>query len=310
MSSKFARPNPAISPAVTRSMRVNLRRTRRSLVLLIAAGACHAAANRPAPATRDGRALVLSGGEYIHPALRRRFVELAGGPEREFVYVPTASSGIRLATGFEYEPSGADTANPTDRDFERELAQLFAVRRIRLLHTRSRSTANADTFVAALRRADGVWLSGGNAGRLADAYLGTRVETELRALLRRGGVIGGNSAGAIIQGSFVVRGRPDKPVLMAPGRTHGFAFLERVAINPHLLSQKRENELVTVLDAHPELLGVGISDSAGVVVRGDTLEVAGDGRVALYDNRRHGCCWYYWLRPGQRFHLGQRQAVP
>ena len=254
--------------------------------------------------------LVLSGGEYIHPDIRARFVAAAGGAQKRFVYIPTASSGIRLENGFEYEPSSVDTINPRTALFERELAAFFGVARMSVAHTRVRATANSDAFVREIQDADGVWLSGGNAGRLADAYLDTRVHAELRALLQRGGVIGGNSAGAIIQGSFIVRGRPDKPVLVAPGRTTGFGVLRDVAINPHLLSQKRENELVTVVDAHPELLGIGIPDSAGVLVRGGVLEPIGDGRVAIYDNERHGCCWYYFLGKGQQLDLMSRRVRP
>jgi cyanophycinase len=273
------------------------------------AAGCHSSAATTVHPAQSG-ALVLSGGEYIHPEIRARFVALAGGTGKRFLYVPTASSGIRLESGFEYEPTGADTANGRDRLFEQELTRFFGVERMSLLHTRVRETANSEAFATRIREADGVWLSGGNAGRLADAYLGTRVETELRALLQRGGVIGGNSAGAIIQGEFIVRGRPDKPVLMAPGRTRGFGFLPGVAVNPHLLSQKRENELVSVVDAHPELLGIGIPDSAGVVVRGGVLEPIGDGRVAIYDNERHGCCWYYFITKSQRFDLRARRVQP
>ena len=40
----------------------------------------------------------------------------------------------------------------------------------------------------------------------ADSYSGTRTETEIKALLARGGVVGGSSAGATIQGSYLVRG--------------------------------------------------------------------------------------------------------
>jgi cyanophycinase len=279
------------------------------MAAVVSMAGCHSSAATPARPESSG-ALVLSGGEFIHPEIRARFVALAGGPAKRFLYVPTASSGIRLESGFEYEPAGTDTTNSRDAAFEQELTRFFGVQRISLLHTRIRATANSEAFANRIREADGVWLSGGNAGRLADAYLGTRVEVELRALLQRGGVIGGNSAGAIIQGSFIVRGRPDKPVLMAPGRTRGFAFLPRVAVNPHLLSQKRENELVSVVDAHPELLGIGIPDSAGIVVRGGVLEPVGDGRIAIYDNKRHGCCWYYFLTRSQRFDLRQRGVQP
>jgi cyanophycinase len=256
------------------------------------------------------RALVLGGGEYIHPALRERFVQLAGGPEKHFIYIPTASSGIRLPSGFEYEPTETDAPNPRDSLFAIELATLFGVRRVEILHTRQRATANSPAFVARLQRADGVWFSGGNAGRLAEVYGRTKTEDALLRLLDRGGVIGGNSAGAIIQGSFIVRGRPDKPVLMAPGRTAGFGFLRDVVVNPHLVSQKRENELISVLDAHPTLLGIGLPDSAGVIVQGDLLEPVGEGRIAIYDNTKHGCCWYYWLASTERFDLKTRHPVP
>lgn len=263
-----------------------------------------------APEALDRGAVVLSGGEFIHPEIRRRFVQLAGGADKRFVYVPTASSGIRLPSGFEYQPTDADTANPRDSRLAAELAALFEVSKFVILHTRSRATAGSREFLQVLRDADGVWLGGGNAGRLAAAYLGTPTEEALRAILRRGGVVGGNSAGAIIQGSFIVRGNPEKPVLMASGRTRGFGLLPGVAIDPHLLSQKREAELITVLDRYPDLLGIGLPDSAGVVVRGRRLEVIGDGRVAIYDNQRHGCCWYYWVARGESFDLGRHGLRP
>ena len=278
-------------------------------LVLVTVGATWLADSQAGGAQSRRGSFVLSGGEYIHPALRQRFVQLAGGPASSFVYIPTASSGIRLPSGFEYEPLDTDGANPKDSLFALELAALFGVHQVAILHTRQRTTANSPAFVHRLEQADGVWLSGGNAGRLADAYLGTRVQQALTRLLDRGGVIGGNSAGAIIQGSFIVRGRPDKPVLMAPGRTKGFGFLPNVVINPHLLSQHRENELISVLDAHPTLLGIGISDSAGIVVQGHGFELVGEGRVAIYDNRKHGCCWYYWLKPEDRFDLRLRQSA-
>jgi len=163
--------------------------------------------------------------------------------------------------------------------------------------------ADSEDFVKPLRTATAVFLSAGNAGRHAQAYLDTRTQKELEALLARGGVIFGSSAGAIIQGSYTVRGRPDKPLLMAAGHERGFGFLKNVAINPHLTQAKRENELINVVDAHPEILGIGIDEDAAVVVRGNRFEVIGAGRVAIYDNQRREESWYYWLKPGDHFDL-------
>jgi cyanophycinase len=183
---------------------------------------------------------------------------------------------------------------------------MFGVKRIRVLHTRSRETANTEAFVVPLRKANGVWLGPGNAGRLANAYLDTLTYREIQAVLDRGGVVGGNSAGSIIQGSFIVRGRPDKPLLMAHGHERGFGFIKNVAIDPHLSEAKREAELVNVVDVHPELLGIGIDEKAAIVVQADRFEVIGDGRVAIYDNQKHGDAWYYWLTPGDEFDLRSR----
>src|SRR4030095_8855657 len=77
---------------------------------------------------------------------------------------------------------------------------------VAVLHTRDRNVANSTTFVEPLLKARGVWIDGGRQWRLADAYLGTRTQTELQNVLARGGVIGGSSAGATIQGSYMVRG--------------------------------------------------------------------------------------------------------
>jgi cyanophycinase len=256
---------------------------------------------------RKGTLVITGGG--LGKEVVERFVSFAGGPDANFVYVPTASSGIKLDSGFIYRPPDSDTSSANTHEFEQELCKMFGVKRITVLHTRNRKTANSESFVEPLRKAQGVWFSQGNAGRLANAYLNTLTQREIEAVLDRDGVVGGNSAGAIIQGSYIVRGRPDKPLLMAKGHEQGFGFLKNVAINPHLTEAKRDAELVNVVDAHPELLGIGIDEKAAIVVQGDYFEVIGEGRVAIYDNIKHGGDWYYWLSPGDKFDLRSRTAL-
>jgi len=246
--------------------------------------------------------LIVDGGGATEPIVRR-FVELAGGAQARIVVIATAPSSIRFGP----ENVILDPDWPRDRNewqqYRDYLKSWFGVDHVEIIHTRDRHVADSEVFVAPLNTATGVYLAPGNAGRLADAYLNTRTLTELKGLLNRGGVVFGSSAGAIIQGSFTVRGRPDKPLLMAPGKTEGFGFLKNVAINPHLTSAKRDAELVNVVDAHPELLGIGIDDDAALLVRKNVMEVIGAGRVAIYDNIRREGSWYYWLKPGDKFDL-------
>src|ERR1041384_8768841 len=168
---------------------MRLRRWRLLLSLLLAMTLTLCCAGTLLAQTSSGPkkgALVIAGGEF-GPGVIERFVALAGGPDANFVYIPTAASSIKLPSGFIYDPPDNDIAAANTAAFEQELAQLFGVKRIKELHTRERATANSASFVAPIRRANGVWLSSGNAGRLAHAYLDTLTERELAAVLARGG---------------------------------------------------------------------------------------------------------------------------
>jgi cyanophycinase len=246
--------------------------------------------------------LIVDGGGATSPIVRR-FVELAGGPKARIVVIPTAPSALRFGDGNVILNPDWPRDSAQWRQYRDYLARWFGVDRVEIMHTRDRTEANTATFVAPLNSATGVYLAPGNSGRLVDAYLGTQTLQALRTVLDRGGVIFGSSAGAIVLGSFTVRGRPDKPLLMAPGRTTGFALLEHVAIDPHLTSEKRDAELVNVVDAHPDVLGVGIDDDAALLVQKNVLTVIGTGKVAIYDNVKRNGSWYYWLNPGDRFDL-------
>lgn len=246
--------------------------------------------------------LIVDGGGTT-AIVRDRFVSLAGGAKARIVVIPTGVSSLRFGEKNTILDPDWRADRPEWAAYEAYLKQWLGIENVTVIHTRDRKVADSEEFVKPLRTATGVFLSAGNAGRHAAAYLDTRTQRELEALLARGGVIFGTSAGAIIQGSYTVRGRPDKPLLMAAGHERGFAFLKNVAINPHLTQAKRDNELINVVDAHPEILGIGIDEDAAFVVSGNRFEVIGAGRVAIYDNQRRDGSWYYWLTPGEQFDL-------
>lgn len=246
--------------------------------------------------------LIIDGGGTTN-LVRDRFVALAGGPQARIVVLPTGASSIRFGDQNTIVDPDWSRSRPEWVAYEAYLKKWFGVDDVMVIHTRDRGVAESAEFVKPLTRATGVYLAPGNAGRYAAAYLDTRTQKELQALLDRGGVIFGSSAGAIIQGSYTVRGRPDKPLLMATGHERGFGFLRNVAINPHLTQAKRDNELINVVDAHPEILGIGIDEDAALLVRGNRFEVIGTGSAAIYDNQRRDGSWYYWLKSGEQFDL-------
>src|SRR5438445_1005334 len=207
--------------------------TRRLLILLITAASLAFAGTAVGP---PKGAVLAAGGGALGPELINRFVDLAGGPDAPIVFIPTA---------LDPQPPNLVEVN---------ILRKAGVKNLTILHTTDRQVADSKKFVEPLRKARGVWFGGGRQWRLVDSYLNTRTLRELRAVLDRGGVIGGSSAGATILGSYLVRGaRSGNQIMMAPGYEQGFAFLRGVAIDQHLLKRNRENDLVGVIKAHPSL---------------------------------------------------------
>lgn len=258
-------------------------------------GDSDAVAAKAAPRVGPARGtLILAGGGTLGPEIWSRFVELAGGPDARIVVIPTASSRNTF---------------PDDWQGLRLLREAGAGD-VTILHTRNPETADTEEFVTPLRRATGVWIPGGRQWRLTDVYLDTRTHRELRALLDRGGVIGGTSAGASVQASYLVRGAPEgNHIVMAPGHEEGLGFLRRSAVDQHLITRGREEDLLDVLSHYPHLLGIGLDEGTAIVVRGDRAEVIGASKVAIYDALDPDDLPYFWLEPGDVFDLGRREVL-
>ncbi|HSG07745.1 MAG TPA: cyanophycinase [Longimicrobiales bacterium] len=238
--------------------------------------------------------LVVVGGNMQSPEIYKRFIELAGGPDAPLVMIPTAG-GEEEYDEF-YRGLNAWRAN--------------GARNLVILHTTDPKVADTDAFVAPLKTAHGVFFFGGRQWRLVDAYAGTKTETEIRRVLERGGVIGGSSAGASIQGSFLVRGDTESNTIMMGDHQVGFGYLKNVGIDQHVLRRNRQFDLIEVVEAHPELLGVGLDENTAIVVQGDEAQVIGASYALIYDNRsttgKEGK--FYFLAPGDRFNLATREA--
>jgi cyanophycinase len=238
--------------------------------------------------------LVIVGGALRDQSIIERFLDLAGGPDVPIVVIPTAGEGD------DYD------------QYWRGLRQFKAAgaTNLTVLHTRDRDEAETEEFVAVIKEARGVWFGGGRQWRLADSYLNTRTHEELWALLDRGGVIGGSSAGATIQGSYLARGDTETNTIMMGDHEEGLAFVKDVAIDQHLLMRNRQFDLVEIIEAHPHLLGIGIDENTAIVVQGDRFQVMGQGYVAIYDydSRLDSGGLFYFLAPGDRFDLATREA--
>ena len=239
--------------------------------------------------------LIAVGGAMRDPAIFQKFLELAGGPDSPIVIIPTAG--------------GAEDYGDDWKGLERY--RKMGATNLTLLHTYDRAVADTEEFVRPLREARGVFISGGRQWRLADSYLHTRTHKELQAVLDRGGVIGGSSAGATILGSFLVRGDTKTNTIMDGDHKEGFGFLRRAGIDQHVLKRNRQFDLIRVIEDHPELLGIGIDEDTAIVVSGDEFTVIGQSYVVILDQQKSipPGGQFYLLAAGDRYNLKTRQAT-
>ncbi len=248
--------------------------------------------------------LVIAGAQSDKPLLEK-FMQLVGD---------TGASIVIITTAGEEERQNEKTYTILKKQFADA-----GIKHTVILHTRDTAAANSEKFLQPIREAKGVWFTGGRQWRLADAYLGTKVVSELNKLLDRGGVIGGNSAGATIQGSFLVRGDTKTPAIMDGDHKKGFGFLKNSAIDQHLLVRNRQFDLLEVRKKYPELLGIGIDEETAIVVHRNEFEVIGNKYVAVYDGTmiQNGSIIklsasdnrFYFLKAGDKYDLNKRQPL-
>lgn len=262
------------------------------------------AQDAPMHGPESGSLVIAGGGQLEGTGIIERFVELAGGPHAKIVIVPTAGGNKR--------PDG--TIVPYDATRVLAAWKARGLTNVHMLHTHDRKIADTDSFSSLLLDAKGVWFNGGRQWNIVDSYAGTKSYHAFHNVLTRGGVIGGSSAGATIQGTYLVRGAVAGPqIMMAPEPEHqdAFNFLRKSAIDQHVDARNRWNDLIPVMDKFPEYLGLGLSESTAIVVQGDTFEVLGKADVAVHDRSKAvaGAPPFIKLGPGTRYHMKRRTII-
>lgn len=246
-------------------------------------------------------------GDGIYGVFKAKFLELIGGADAPIIVIPTAGSSEVLSAAFleNYKQSFINSG----------------FNNVTVLHTRDPKEANTAEFVEPIKNAVGVIFGGGRQWRPADSYLNTKAHDEFKKLLDRGGVIAGGSAGATIQGSYLARGDSRGNTLMMGDHEVGLGFITNIAIDQHLLKRNRQFDMFEILDHRPELLGIGIDEGTGIIVRGDKFEVIGESYVAIYDGTRwsqerdtiyqlpKGSREFYFLKAGQEYNLKTRSVI-
>lgn len=211
--------------------------------------------------------LIIIGGGSIPDSLFSFFANYMGGKDQPIVYIPTAT------TDEEYIQKGEHLIKFSSRGFTN----------LSTIHTRNKKEADDPKNLALMRNAKGLYFGGGDQQLIADAYAGTKLYDEFIALLNRGGVIMGTSAGATIMGSLMVGGDARDDISKKYAFNPAFSFMTNTALDQHVLARNRQFDLIPVIEHYPGTLGIGMDESTAIIVEAGQFKVWGISYAMLYD---------------------------
>ena len=218
----------------------------------------------PIPEVLNG-ALIIVGGSGFPDGMWERVIDFAGGTDANYVC---------------FSQTSASTGAERLRELGCRNISVYMVK----TGVEGIGQGNDPQLLKALENADCVYFGGGRTYKFMDAYHNTEAHLLMHKVLERGGIILGGSAGAQIQGDFLVRGDPrTNNELWMEGNDVGLGFINGVIIDAHFRERGREKTLPSLLVRHPQMLGIGIDETTAIFVQGTTAEVMGPHTVTFYD---------------------------
>ena len=206
--------------------------------------------------------------ERKDPTVLMEFLRRAGGKRARILIFPQASA--RRDTGTEYM----------------EMFKAFGAKEAVTLEFRKRSEAGTAEQVKLIRKASGIFFSGGTQMRISAVMAGTVLESELLAAYRRGTIVGGTSAGAsILSKTMIAYGNggptPREGIIQFSA---GLGFTDKFIFDQHFRQRDRLGRLIYAVSSYPGAFGVGIDEDTAAIVEDDSRLIAcGSGAVTIVD---------------------------
>lgn len=235
----------------------------------------------PTPGPVSGGLLLMGGGDRNIDAMKWFFGKAGNG----HIVVISASYGKEIGQEFYKDIGGIQST------------EIF------VFHSRAQATNRK--ILDRLKKADGIFIAGGDQARYVRYWRGTPVGDILNAHVAAGKPLAGTSAGLAIQGEKLYGAMDDGSItspealadpLGAANTIEGdflhFALLKGIVTDTHFKERNRLGRLFAFLakaqvgrvDGEPAMLGLGVDESAALAVEPD-----GSGRV--YATEPGGYAW-------------------
>ena len=212
--------------------------------------------------------------DYIEEGILSHVVQQAGGIHSKIVVIPTASS-IPKEVGENYLKA-FDTLGCKD---------------VTVLDIRSRKDAASANTLRHVKAAQCIMFSGGDQSKISKFIGDTALH---KILLERykndvDFVIAGTSAGAMAMAEEMIAGGSSTKSFVkdAVKMKNGLGLIPQLVIDTHFIQRGRFGRLAEAVAKHPSLLGIGLAEDTGIIIKnGKDCTVIGSGMALIFDPRK------------------------
>lgn len=168
------------------------------------------------------------------------------------------------------------------RAFER-----IGIKEVHVLHIQTRDESLNGPNLEQVSRADVIFFTGGDQLRLTSILGGSPILHEVRRrYFEEECVVAGTSAGAsALPETMIYEGESSEALHKgAVQMTSGIGLVRKVVIDSHFIKRGRFSRLMNTVASNPGVIGIGLGEDAGVVIReGHVLEAIGQGLIVIFD---------------------------
>jgi cyanophycinase len=211
--------------------------------------------------------------EFISEGILFHVVKEAGGIDANIVVIPTASS-IPVEVGENYM----------------EAFTTLGCKNVTILDIRSKEDSEKQASIDLIKTANCVMFSGGDQSKITDKIGGTTIHEILvdRYKNEAGFVIAGTSAGAMMMSNEMIAGGSATESFIKGAVTmyKGLSLIPELIIDTHFIKRGRFGRISEAVAQFPKLVGIGLAEDTGLIIKNGALEVIGSGMVIVFDGRK------------------------
>ena len=210
--------------------------------------------------------------DFIEEGILQHVVKQAGGKHAKIVIIPAASSIPKEVTG-NY----------------RDAFTKLGCTNVHRLKIRERADSEKEKSIELIKTADAVMFSGGDQSKIVAKMGGTTIhKIMIDRYHNENFVIAGTSAGAMCMSGEMITGgnNTDSFRKGTVFMDKGMGFIPSLIIDSHFIRRGRFGRLTEAVAKYPDLVGVGLAEDTGLIIRKDKeFQVIGSGMAIVFDAR-------------------------